>query len=522
MRKRVPLLLVAISLTACTAPSLPDPSSTTPTSGSAPIVTMTSTSVPPGPIRGALPDGTIYDIAFPVPKDEEIVDIEAPISIEVDGADVALDVSVRPSSDGDPEADLVFEAGNWMVEVAVPDSIGDESRDLIESSLAVTTEVEMPVITLQSPLHWTGSPHVAYETFLVQSGCPADAAACNPTHAVSVLPRQGVSLDAPISVQSYSLRPEFDQSYLPPGPLTARWYPDVLWTGQEMIVWGGATNPGPPHLVDGAALDPASNEWLQIAYSSLKSDQATRAVWTGTEMVIIGEEDTVGWDPRSGEWRQIADGLPPPLDPGMSVAMESEIVSWTAEGLYVMEAGHDWNAMPDPGVGLPDLLGGSVLRVADSQLFAIGQDGCDRLVTSWNEERWTEPARIFLEATPPACGQPNQSAAVDGRFIFWDDTSGVVVSFDPSSGSVDELPTFPLRATEHASGPVLLDDGFLVPAGLEAAIFDPSTDRWAGVELPGPGTDVDMVWTGVEILMWGKCCHGPDDIDAWRWVPPTR
>lgn len=493
-----------------------------PEAGTPPIVTTTSTPVAPGPIRGALPDGTIYDIAFPSPRDEAIVDIEAPISIEADGSDIPLDVSFRPGSERNPEADIAFAAGDWTVEVAVPDSVGDESRDLIESSMEVTTEVEMPVINLQAPLGWSGRSQVTYETFIVRSGCPEDATACNPTHAVSVLARPASSLDSPISVQSYSLRPGSDQNHLPPGPLTARWSPDVLWTGQEMIVWGGAKTPGPPHLVEGATFDPATNEWRRIPDSPLKSEQATRAVWTGTEMVVIGEEATVGWDPRNRQWQLIAKGMPPSLDPGMSVAFGSQIVTWTIDGPHVLAEGQDWDAMPDPGVGQPGLLGGSVLRVVDSSLFAIGQEDCDRLVTSWSDGRWTEPARISLEASPPACGHPNQTAVVDGDLIFWDDTSGAVVSFDPSSGLVGELSPFPLPTTEHASGPVQLDDAFLVPAGLEAAILDPSADRWTAVDLPGLGTDVDMVWTGEEILMWGKCCYGPDDVDAWRWAPPTR
>lgn len=520
MRKRHLLLLVAVALAACT-PSVVGEATTMPDAGLTANETPPSTSVPPGPIRGALPDGTIYDIAFPTQRNEEIVGIEAPISIETDGKDIPLDVAFRHRGGANPAADLVFVAGAWTVEVAVADALGEESRDLVESSMTVTTEVEMPVITLQPPVHWSGRPHIAYETFLVKSGCPEGAAACNPTHAVSVVPRADVPLEAPISLQSYSLRPRFDENYLSPGPLTARWYPDVLWTGQEMIVWGGATNPGRPDLVDGAVFDPATSEWQPIPRSPLQPGQATRAIWTGTELVVIGEKATVGWDPGSGTWRPVAHGLPPPLDPRMTVAFGSDIATWTSEGLYVLDAGQDWDVMPDPDVGQPGLLGGSVLRVVDSGLLAIGRDECDRLITTWNDERWTAPVRISLRGSPPACGQPNQAAAADGRLILWDDTSGAVASFEPSSGSISELPSIPLPTTEQASGPVQLDDGFLVPAELETAIFDPAADRWITASLPGLGTDVDMVWTGQEILMWAKCCYGPDDIDAWRWTPPS-
>jgi hypothetical protein len=50
------------------------------------------------------------------------------------------------------------------------------------------------------------------------------------------------------------------------------------------------------------------------------------AVWTGEEMMVISEESTVGWEPASGEWRVIAAGITPPLDPGMTVAVDPTLV----------------------------------------------------------------------------------------------------------------------------------------------------------------------------------------------------
>jgi hypothetical protein len=105
---------------------------------------------------------------------------------------------------------------------------------------------------------------------------------------------------------------------------------------------------------------------------------------------------------------------------------------------------------------------------------------------------------------------------------MWDDTSTGAVSYDSASGSVDQLPDFPLPATEHAPGPLQLDGAFLVISGLEGVLFNVPDGRWITVDLPGLGTYVDMVWTGEQVLGWAKCCYGPDDIDAWRWAPPSR
>lgn len=514
------MLFGLIAVAACSGSPLVDPT-TPPSTETPPVATTTTTAATgAGPIRGALPDGTIYDIAFPAPRDEQVGDIEAELVAEVDGAEVPLVVSFRPDGASGSEAGLSFPAGDWTVEIALPGSLDEEARGVIEDAIEVSTEVEMPVITLEPPLRWSYAPQVGYDTFVVQSGCPENAAACNATHAVSVIPRPGAALEAPISVQSYALRPRSDENYLPPGPLTARWSPDVVWTGDEMIVWGGSTNPEPPQLIDGAAYDPATNDWRMLSQPPLAGEQATRAVWAETRLMVIGEDATLAWAPGRDEWRTIADGLVPPVEPGMTVVAGPQIVTWTSDGLHRL-VDEEWEPMPDPGIGEPGLEG-SVLRVLGSRLFAIGQDGCDRLITHWDGGDWIQPVRISLEASPPVCGNPSQTASVDGVLVMWDDTSGVVVSYDPSSDVVAEHAEFPLPETERAPGPVPLDDGFLVTAGLDGAIFDATNGQWATFELPGLGSDVDMVWTGEEVLMWDKCCYGPHDVDAWRWVPPSR
>jgi hypothetical protein len=520
MPKLAWMLIGLIVTTACIEPTR-SPKTTT-ISSTAPIHESTTSSTPIiGPIRGALPDGTIYDIAFPTPRAETIDQIQAELIVEVGGRDLPLEVDFRPGRASDAPTDLVLPAGGWSVAIDIPDWLDDGTHEVIGDAIEVSTEVDMPVLTLRPPLRWSKPTQVRYDNFTVRSGCPNEAAACNPTHAVSVVPGPGVTLDTPISIQSYALRPKSDPNYLPPGPLSGRWSPDVVWTGDDMVVWGGSVDPGQPTLTDGAAFDPGTDQWRMMSSPPLSGQQATRAVWAGQEMVVLGEETTAAWGPRGDSWRVIAGGIIPPLDPGMTVATGSEIITWTPEGLYRLPAGRDWESMPDPALGEPGL-GGSVLRIVGSQLVAIGQDDCERLVTRWEGGRWSEPLRIALGAPGTSCGRPNQTAVLDDVLVMWDDTSGEVISVDPESGETTEEPLFPLSAMEHASGPLALDDGFLVTAGLEAAVFQAGEGRWATSELPGLGTDVDMLWTGDEVLMWAKCCYGPDDIDAWRWAPPMR
>jgi len=86
-----------------------------------------------------------------------------------------------------------------------------------------------------------------------------------------------------------------------PGPSTGRPSPfgerrdaTLVWTGREAIVWGGVPSPalagdgGDLAAADGAALDPATDTWRRIAPGPLAGRYGQVAVWTGKEMIVWG------------------------------------------------------------------------------------------------------------------------------------------------------------------------------------------------------------------------------------------
>lgn len=84
---------------------------------------------------------------------------------------------------------------------------------------------------------------------------------------------------------------------LPAAPITGRWGHAVVWSGTEMIVWGGATgtpsssSPGTT-LKDGARFDPKTNVWTKFPDpgADIESRVDMAAEWSGKEMLIFG-----GW-----------------------------------------------------------------------------------------------------------------------------------------------------------------------------------------------------------------------------------
>jgi hypothetical protein len=61
----------------------------------------------------------------------------------------------------------------------------------------------------------------------------------------------------------------------------------AVWTGSEMIIWGGQ---GHFPLNDGKSYDPTSNVWTPVttAPRAPAGRAIHSAVWTGTEMIIFG------------------------------------------------------------------------------------------------------------------------------------------------------------------------------------------------------------------------------------------
>ena len=68
-------------------------------------------------------------------------------------------------------------------------------------------------------------------------------------------------------------------------PLDGRTSHTVVWTGEEMIAWGGGGHRG---RADGIAYDPASNGWRRIPKAPLAGRDRHTAVWTGSAMLVWG------------------------------------------------------------------------------------------------------------------------------------------------------------------------------------------------------------------------------------------
>ena len=121
----------------------------------------------------------------------------------------------------------------------------------------------------------------------------------------------------------------------------ARSYHSAVWTGSEMIVWGGYD--GAQYFQNGARYNPVANTWTPV--NTLTAPPARRyhtAVWTGTEMIVWGghngRTNLVGgarYNPLSDTWISVLDsGKTVPAARRLHTAIwaGNEMIVWGGHG----------------------------------------------------------------------------------------------------------------------------------------------------------------------------------------------
>jgi hypothetical protein len=98
------------------------------------------------------------------------------------------------------------------------------------------------------------------------------------------------------------------------GAPSARGQHGAVWTGKEMIIWGGQGDGGPASA--GARYDPATDSWTPIATAGQPDPRYLPGlIWSGKELVVFGGEPSgapsftvaaASYDPQADSWRSLA------------------------------------------------------------------------------------------------------------------------------------------------------------------------------------------------------------------------
>ncbi len=321
-----------------------------------------------------------------------------------------------------------------------------------------------------------------------------------------------------------------------------------MWTGTELLIWGGVGDRG-QEAGDGAAYDPVTRAWTPMPASPLSPRDGAFAVWTGTRALFWGGGNGslsllmngASYDPASRTWTMLpAAPLPAAID-------DLQTIVWTGAQMVVIQPGagaafdpatRSWTTVPAlPGVAGwqpyavgAEWTGGEVITWVASRPPAVNgitASGYRFSAYSWvpGNQAWTSlPGE--LPGTPH--GQQDDgfsfgtAAATGGRLLFLGGSScppGVSCPaqdffdgawFDPSSGTWTYLP----EKFSGGSGPAVWTGSAMVvfattagasprpPAGAAAA-FAPSTGAWTDLaSCPVPDlTNASLAWTGRQLIV---------------------
>lgn len=265
-----------------------------------------------------------------------------------------------------------------------------------------------------------------------------------------------------------------------------------VWTGSEMIVWGGTTG-GVVFVNNGARYNPVTHAWKHLPTEGAPSPGAyTTGVWTGQELIIWNSQDADGarYDPATDRWTPMSTAGAPKGFGATAVWSGSEMIVWGgyAAGVPGGGARYDpatdtWRPMTTANV--------PTLRTGDTAIWT------GRRMLIWGGTTTTPPfahvgdGAAYDPATDtwtPLAGAGAPTARYDSAAV-WTGTTMLVWG-----GTVTDYKT--------AHGCMATPCGGLSDGGA----YNPSTDTWTALPLtplPRPRYGQTAVWTGSKMLVWG-------------------
>ncbi len=182
------------------------------------------------------------------------------------------------------------------------------------------------------------------------------------------------------------------------GAPTGRSHFSMSAADNAAIVWGGLRDKSA--LGDGASYSPAANAWTALPSGGPTKRFSHAAVWTGSEMLIWGGTDTFDWfahghryDAGKGAWTtEIAtSGAPTTREIPSAAWTGSAMLIWGGwaggpyrnDGALYDPAGNSWKPMPSAGAPAERARHASVW--ADTELFVWGGCGGDLCGTVYDD-----------------------------------------------------------------------------------------------------------------------------------------
>jgi N-acetylneuraminic acid mutarotase len=309
----------------------------------------------------------------------------------------------------------------------------------------------------------------------------------------------------------------------------------AVWTGSEMIVWGG----NPTWLRTGGRYNPVTDTWNPTNEANAPGgrDQHT-AIWTGTEIIIWGGGNGYNngkkYFPSTDTWQSIsASGAPAGRFSHTAVWTGSEMIIWGGmyyDGSYhylynggrYNPTGDSWQAVSN--VNAPSARERHTAVWTGTEMIVWG-GSCSGVSCWFNTGGRYSPAGnswLYTSLTNAPSARSDHSAVWTGtEMIVWGGFgNGIDLGgrYNPANNSWAAInstdPDTPVARWDHAAiwtGSKMIIWGGAIDTATETAtggMYDPSNDSWVATEITLPDTPTEReghtaVWTGSEMIIWG-------------------
>ncbi len=288
-----------------------------------------------------------------------------------------------------------------------------------------------------------------------------------------------------------------------------------VWTGAEMIVWGG-WNGSSVAYNNGGLYDPATDAWILSSLTTASGSNVPSAryrhtaVWTGTEMIVWGGLSAAGtplktggrYDPATDSWATCS--LTTASGANVPAARLLHTAIWTGTQMIV------WGGTPDTAAN------------------ALNNGGRYDLAT----DSWPVSSLTTATGSHTPSARIEHTAVWSGtEMIIWGGLDAAGAGLDNGGRYDAASDTWVLSILTNATGsfvPTARHDHTAIwtgndmiiwggaPNGSSAGVntggrFDPAADSWELTSLTnGTGSNVPSarqlhaaIWTGSEMIVWG-------------------
>ena len=336
-------------------------------------------------------------------------------------------------------------------------------------------------------------------------------------------------------------------------PPAAREYHQAVWTGSEMLVWGGdAGNIVVPdigvYFGDGGRYNPAANTWTAITTNgapSARTDLA--AVWTGSEMIIWGGSfktnilgDGGRYNPTTDTWTPVGTNGAPAARLGHTMVWTgSNMIVWGGYGGSYFNGGARYNPTSNTwtAISTTNAPSGRFYHTAiwtGGEMIVWGGSG---LAGALNDGGRYNPASDTWAAVN-AAGAPSARFSHTGlwtgsEMIVWGGvSSGGNFNdgghYNPVGDSWTPVTTVGAPSPRYGHTAVWTGSEMIVWGGFashgvlnDGGRFNPTAGTWTAVTTnsPPPARDYHTaVWTGNEMIIWGGQGLSSFLNDTWSYA----